>query len=123
MLSISRRAFLQKSTAAAAALTVVPNTILGKSRGHTAPSDKLNIAGVGIGGQGNSNLRNMAPNSNIVALCDIDWRYSKKVFDTYPQAKRYWDYRKMYDEMDKSIDAVLVATAMQCYGNGCQLVC
>ncbi|MDR1556329.1 MAG: Gfo/Idh/MocA family oxidoreductase [Tannerellaceae bacterium] len=111
MLHISRRAFLQKSTAAAAALTIVPNTILGKSHGYTAPSDKLNIAGVGIGGQGNSNLRSMAPNNNIVALCDIDWKYSKKVFDTYPQAERYWDYRKMYDEKGKSIDAVLVATA------------
>jgi hypothetical protein len=111
MSNISRRSFLQKSTAATAALTIIPNTILGKSHGYTAPSDKLNIAGVGIGGQGNGNLRNMAPNDNIVALCDIDWKYSKKVFDTYTQAKRYWDYRKMYDEMGKSIDAVLVATA------------
>jgi hypothetical protein len=111
MSNISRRSFLQKSTAAAAALTVVPNTILGKSHGYTAPTDKLNIAGIGIGGMGNSNLRNVATSENIVALCDIDWKYAKPVFDTYPQAKKYWDYRKLYDELGKEIDAVIVATA------------
>jgi hypothetical protein len=111
MSNISRRSFLQKSTAAAAALTIVPNTILGKSHGYTAPTDKLNIAGVGIGGMGNTNLRNMATTENIVALCDIDWKYAKPVFETYPQAKKYWDYRKLYDELGKGIDAVVVATA------------
>jgi hypothetical protein len=110
MSNISRRSFLQKGTAAAAALTIVPNTILGKSHGYTAPSDKLNIAGVGIGGMGSTNLRNMET-ENFVALCDVDWRYAKPVFDRYPQAKKYWDYRKMYDELGKSIDAVMVATA------------
>ncbi|MDR2118528.1 MAG: Gfo/Idh/MocA family oxidoreductase [Tannerellaceae bacterium] len=108
--NISRRSFLQRGAAAAAAFTIVPNTILGKSHGYTAPSDKLNIAGVGIGGMGNGNLANMAE-ENIVALCDIDWKYSKKVFETYPQAKKYWDYRKLFDELGKDIDAVLVATA------------
>ncbi len=54
----------------------------------------------------------MWPDSeNIVALCDVDWGYSKRVFDAYPAAKKYWDFRKMYDEMGKSIDAVIVATA------------
>ncbi|MDD2437622.1 MAG: Gfo/Idh/MocA family oxidoreductase [Massilibacteroides sp.] len=110
MSNISRRSFLQKGTAAAAALTIVPNAVLGKSHGHTAPTDKLNIAGIGIGGMGAANLRNME-SENFVALCDIDWKYAKHVFDKYPQAKKYWDYRKMYDEMGKSIDAVLVATA------------
>ncbi|MDR2388955.1 MAG: Gfo/Idh/MocA family oxidoreductase [Tannerellaceae bacterium] len=110
MSNISRRSFIQRSAASAAALTIVPNTILGKSHGYTAPSDKLNIAGIGIGGMGNSNLTNMAE-ENIVALCDIDWKYSKKVFETYPQAKKYWDYRKLFDELGKDIDAVLVATA------------
>ncbi|MDF9829206.1 Gfo/Idh/MocA family oxidoreductase [Parabacteroides sp. PF5-6] len=110
MSNISRRSFLQRGTAAAAAFTIAPSTILGKSHGYTAPTDKLNIAGIGIGGMGNANLRHMAT-ENIVALCDVDWKYSKKVFDNYAQAKKYWDYRKMYDEMGKSIDAVMVATA------------
>ncbi|MDH6307027.1 hypothetical protein M2459_003700 [Parabacteroides sp. PF5-5] len=110
MSNISRRSFLQKGTAAAAALTIVPNSILGKSHGYTAPTDKLNIAGVGIGGMGNANLTHMAT-ENIVALCDVDWKYSKPVFEKYGQAKKYWDFRKMYDEMGKDIDAVMVATA------------
>lgn len=110
MSNITRRSFLQKGTAAAAALTIVPNTVLGKSHGHTAPTDKLNIAGIGIGGMGAANLRNMET-ENIVALCDVDWKYAKGTFDKYPQAKKYWDYRKMYDEMGKSIDGVMVATA------------
>ena len=108
---ITRRSFLQKSATAAAALTIVPSSILGKSHGYAAPSDKLNIAAVGIGGMGNSNLKDMEKTENIVALCDVDWKYAKKVFDRHPESKKYWDYRKMFDEMGKSIDAVLVATA------------
>lgn len=111
MSNITRRSFLQRGTAAAAALTIVPSSVLGKSHGHIAPTDKLNIAGVGIGGMGNANLKNMETTENIVALCDVDWKYAKPVFDRHPQAKKYWDYRKMYDEMGKSIDAVMVATA------------
>lgn len=110
MSNISRRSFLQKSVAATAAITIAPSSILGKSHGYTAPSDKLNIAAIGIGGVGKRNLRYMST-ENIVALCDVDWDYAKPVFDTYPKAKKYWDYRKMYDEMGKSIDAILVATA------------
>ncbi|WP_102407110.1 Gfo/Idh/MocA family protein [Parabacteroides bouchesdurhonensis] len=111
MSNISRRSFLQRGAAAAAAFSIVPGSILGKSHGYIAPSDKLNIAAVGIGGMGNANLKNMETTENIVALCDIDWKYAKPVFERHPQAKKYWDFRKMYDEMGKSIDAVLVATA------------
>ena len=111
MSNITRRSFLQRGAAAAAALTIAPGSVLGKSHGHVAPTDKLNIAGVGIGGMGNANLKNMEKTDNIVALCDVDWKYAKPVFDRLPNAKKYWDYRKMYDEMGKSIDAVLVATA------------
>ncbi len=110
MTNITRRSFLQKGTAAAAALTIVPSSVLGKSHGYTAPTDKLNIAGVGIGGRGAGVLRGMET-ENMVAMCDVDWKYAKPVFDKYPQAKKYWDYRKMYDEMGKDIDAVMVATA------------
>ncbi|MDR3137674.1 MAG: Gfo/Idh/MocA family oxidoreductase [Tannerellaceae bacterium] len=110
MSKISRRSFLRQGTAAAAALTIVPGSVLGKSHGHVAPTDKLNIAGIGVGGMGNSNLRNMST-ENIVALCDVDWKYAKPVFDHYAKVKKFYDYRKMYDEMGKSIDAVMVATA------------
>jgi len=59
---------------------------------------------------GRTNLRNMK-SQNIVALCDVDWKYAQKTFDDYPDAKKYWDWRKMFDEMHKDIDAVVVATA------------
>ena len=107
---ISRRKFLETGAIAAAGLTVVPSSVLGKSMGYKAPSDKLNIAGVGVGGRGFSVLRQME-SQNIVALADVDWKYSKRAFDYFPNAKKYYDYRKMYDELGKSIDAVMVATS------------
>ncbi len=106
---VSRRGFLGTGAAAAAAITILPsNTIAGL--GHKAPSDKLNIAAVGIGGMGNSNLKNLK-SENIVGLCDVDWKYADKVFSSFPEAKKYKDWRVMYDELGKSIDGVLVATA------------
>ncbi len=107
---ISRRRFLQSGATAAVGLTVVPSSVLGKSFGHTAPSDKLNIAGVGVGGRGFAVLKGME-SQNIVGLADVDWKYSKPVFDHFPNAKKYYDYRKMYDELGKSIDAVMVASS------------
>lgn len=107
---MSRRKFLQAGATAAVGLTVVPSSVLGKSMGHTAPSDKLNIAGVGVGGMGFGNLKNME-SQNIVGLADVDWNYSKHVFEYFPKAKKYYDYREMYDELGKSIDAVMVASA------------
>lgn len=109
MKSITRRNFLKRTTVATM-FTIVPNVVLGKSHGYISPTDKLNIAAVGLAGMGNVNIEHVA-SENIVALCDIDWKYAKHVFDKHPKAKKYWDYRKMYDEMGKSIDAVIIATA------------
>ncbi len=108
---ISRRKFLSTGAKAAIGLTIIPSTVLGKNFGHVAPSDKLNIAAVGIGGMGHANIKAVEATENIVGLCDVDWKYAKGVFDRFPKAKKYWDFRKMYDEMGKSIDAVIVATA------------
>jgi hypothetical protein len=108
--NITRRSFIERTGAVAAGLTILPGTVI-SGFGHRAPSDKLNIAVVGIGGMGNSNLKAVKGTENIVALCDVDWNYAKKVFADNPDAKPYWDWRKMYDEMGKSIDAVIVATA------------
>ena len=109
MNTITRRKFLGNSAAVAAGMTVIPAHVMGKTFGRTAPSDKLNIAGIGVGGMGRRNLSNMKT-ENIVALCDVDWQYAEKTFNDYPNAKRYKDWRVMFDEMGKSIDAVLVAT-------------
>jgi predicted dehydrogenase len=77
--------------------------------GATSPNEKLNLAGVGVGGQGASDLRQMESES-IVAVCDVDWAYADHTFKRYPKAKPYKDFRQMLDEMDKEIDAVAVAT-------------
>jgi hypothetical protein len=108
--NITRRTFIGTTGAVAAGLTILPSSVI-SGLGKRAPSDKLNIAVVGIGGMGNSNLKAVKETENIVALCDVDWAYAKKVFADNPDAKAYWDWRKMYDEMGKSIDAVIVATA------------
>ena len=109
MSDITRREFLKTGAMALAGFTIAPSSILGMSHGHVAPSDKLNIIGVGVGGRGAGVLRNMA-SQNIIGLCDVDWKYSNNVFNDYPKAKRYYDYRKMYDELGKSADAVVIAT-------------
>jgi len=107
---ISRRKFLQTGAKAAIGFSIVPSSVLGKSLGHVAPSDKLNILGVGVGGRGAGVLKGME-SQNIIGLCDVDWKYSGRVFNAYPKAKTYYDYRKMFDELGKSADAVMVATA------------
>jgi hypothetical protein len=107
---LSRRRFLRNSAAMAAGMTIIPNVAMGGALGRNAPSDKLNIAGVGIGGRGFAVLKAMET-ENIVALCDVDWKYAQKTFDHFPNAKKYWDWRKMFEEMGDSIDAVVVATA------------
>ncbi len=106
---ITRRDFLRRSAIGVAGLTIVPSAVLGSKAGKKSPSDKLNIAGIGIGGKGAVNIRNMS-GENIVALCDVDWDYAKKTFEEYPNAKRFWDYREMFDKMNKDIDAVVVVT-------------
>jgi predicted dehydrogenase len=101
---ISRRTFV--GATAVAAFTYLPARVLG--RGAASPNEKLNIAGIGIGGQGGWDLEQVA-GENIVALCDVDWDYAAKTFDKYPKAKRYKDFREMLDK-EKGIDAVVVGT-------------
>ncbi len=102
-----RRRFLAATSSAVAALMVVPRHMLGGT-GQTSPNNKLNIAGIGIGGQGASDLEEVN-SENIVALCDVDTEYAAKTFNKYPNAKRYKDFREMLDK-EKSIDAVVVGT-------------
>lgn len=105
---ISRRAFIGTS-AAAAAFLALPRPMRGAT-GTGSPASKLNIAGVGIGGQGSVDLRAVADaGENIVALCDVDTDYAAHTFEEYPNARRYADFRVML-EKEKSIDAVVVGT-------------
>jgi len=107
---LPRRTFLKNSVAAAAGIIIIPSHVMGRALGHVAPSDKLNIAGVGIGGKGRVNLEAMST-ENIVALCDVDWEYALDCFNDFPAARRYWDWRIMLEEMGNDIDAVMIATA------------
>jgi len=104
---LSRRDFIG-AAGAVAAFTIVPRHVLG-GPGNTPPSEKLNIAGIGVGGQGASDLQALE-SQNIVALCDVDWRHADGTFRRYPNAKKYKDFREMLDKEDKNIDAVVVAT-------------
>jgi predicted dehydrogenase len=104
---LNRRQFLCGTAASAAAFMIVPGGVLGLNGAESANS-KLNLAGIGIGGQGASDLSNME-NENIVALCDVDKRHGAHVFKKYEKAKQFTDYRKMLDEM-KEIDGIVIAT-------------
>ena len=104
---MKRRRFLAGG-AAVAGLTIVPRRVLGAWQGTPAPSDRLNIAAVGIAGMGKNNVKR-CETERIVALCDVDFERSKPVFELYPEAKTYKDYRVMLDEV-KDIDAVIIAT-------------
>src|SRR5512132_2498335 len=77
MTHMSRRRFMSNVAAATAGFAIVPRHVLG--RGLTAPSDLLNVAAVGVGGQGRSDLINLA-SENVVALCDVDWAFADKGF-------------------------------------------
>ena len=99
----TRRELLEKATAvsAAATLTIVPRHVLG-GEGYVAPSEKMNIAGVGLGDMGPANLKNLE-SENIVALCDVDPNHAARTIQRYSSAKFYTDYRELLDRQ-KDID-------------------
>lgn len=81
-----------------------------KAKKKVAATDKLNIAAVGIGGRGAADI-NAMESQNIVALCDCDWKYAAHEFERFPNAKRFKDYREMFDKIGNEFDAVIVGTA------------
>jgi predicted dehydrogenase len=105
----TRRQFLRATSTAVAGVMIVPRHVIAGS-GQTAPSDKVNVAGIGVGGQGESDINEISKESNIVALCDVDSRRAANTFKKFPDTKQYRDFRKMLDEQSKNIDAVVVAT-------------
>ena len=103
----TRRKFLKTAGLGATTFMIVPRHVLG-GPAYTPPSDKLNIAGIGVGGRGADILRNAHKGKeNIVALCDVDDKRAADTYKTYSKAKRYKDFRKML-EQQKDIDAVMV---------------
>jgi predicted dehydrogenase len=134
---LTRRNFLRTTAVASAAFTIIPSVAMGKKLGHLAPSDTLNVALIGAGNQGAGDISSIckgevenAPQGmfamtskpgteKLVAVCDVDWGYGpvKNTFAKFPGAKKYKDWRLMFDEMGKSIDAVVVATADHNHAN------
>jgi predicted dehydrogenase len=89
------------------AISIVPRHVLGGT-GYTAPSDKLNIACVGAGGKGESDIQALST-ENLVAFCDVDNERAAATYKAFPKVKRYKDFRKMLEEMDSDIDAITVS--------------
>ena len=106
----SRRKFIKNASLAGAGFFIVPRHVLG--RGFVAPSDKLNIAGIGAGGKGESDLAEFSKSSkvNIVALADVDDRQCKKSRDRFSKAHYYKDFREMLDKEKNNIDACSIST-------------
>ena len=107
----SRRSFLKTTALAAAGFMIVPRHVLG-GKGFLAPSDRLIVAGVGVGGKGQSNLSNIykGGKADIAFLCDVDDRRAANSVKNFPAAKYYKDYREMLDKEGKHIDGVVVST-------------
>ena len=103
---IPRRDFMQRS-AAAAAFTIVPRHVLGK--GYRAPSDMLNVACIGVGGMGRSDVRGFSV-EYIRALCDVDQVAAEDAYRSHPDARRYTDFREMLAREGNEIDLVTVST-------------
>ena len=105
----SRRKFIKNVSVAATGFFIIPRHVLG--RGFVAPSDKLNIAGIGAGGKGESDLAEFSksPAVNIISLCDVDDRSSVKSRSRFPKASYYKDYREMLAKEGKNVDAVSVS--------------
>lgn len=91
-----------------AAASIVPSHVLGL-RGQTPPSNKLNIGCIGVSGRGGADIDELK-SENIVALCDVDWKHAAPTFEKFPKAKRFKDFRRMFDSIANEMDAVLVAT-------------
>ncbi|NHF59251.1 Gfo/Idh/MocA family oxidoreductase [Flavobacteriaceae bacterium TP-CH-4] len=112
----SRRSFIKKG-ALATSIFIVPRHVLG-GVGYLAPSDRLNLAAIGAGGKGSSDIFNASVNGRekVVALCDVDFSGSaKKSVENFPKAKLYADYREML-EKEKGIDAVTISTPDHVHG-------
>ena len=106
---LSRRRFLGAMAGSALGFQIVPRCVLG-GFGQTPPSEKLNIAGIGVGGQGGGLVRAMAGlGQNIVALCDVDGKYAARTFKAYPDALVFKDYRVLLEKRS-DLDAVAIGT-------------
>jgi predicted dehydrogenase len=107
---INRRRFLQTLAAGAGAGYFYTATALSADRAGGKPNDKIHFAGIGVGGKGSGDISQAGHLGEVVALCDIDENNLNAKASEFSSAKKYFDFRKMLDEMGKDIDAVTVST-------------
>ncbi len=100
-----QRRDLLKSAAVGAGLTILRS---GTLRGQNAPSNRLNVALIGVWGRGTAHY-NVLRNENVVALCDVNDNRTKEALAIFPKAKTYWDWRRVMDQKD--VEAVMICTA------------
>lgn len=107
----SRRNFIKNSALAAGGFMILPRHVLG-GKGFVAPSDKLLVAGIGVGGKGQSDLANFykSGKAEIAFLCDVDDRMATTSRKNFPKAKYYKDWRELIDKEHKNFDAASVST-------------
>ena len=103
----NRREFVKVTAAAGVGFWAAGGVAPKKS---IAANETINFAAVGVGGKGNSDSDDAGRNGNLVGICDIDENNLNRKGAKYPSAKKYFDYRKMLDELGKTIDAVTVST-------------
>jgi len=112
--SNNRRDFLKKSLLTAGGISVIPSEMIFSRGNSVAPSDKINLAFIGIGHRGASIAKSLYKTglANIVALCDVDMgaKHTQGIIEMFPDVPRFQDFRKMFDEMGTKIDAVSVGT-------------
>jgi len=104
---MNRRRFLKNAGATGIGFWIAG--CAGEMRRTKSPNEKLDVAGIGVGGKGEVDVGQCA-GENIVALCDADEARAAGTIKKFPKAKIYRDFRKMFDEMGKGIDAVTVST-------------
>jgi predicted dehydrogenase len=104
----NRRQFMQNTAMAGVGFWIAARAGAAESQ---SPNERIAVAAIGLGDQGNTDSQNVSKLADIVAICDVDdTRLNVPDDKRFPKAKRYTDYRKMFDEMGKSIDAVTVST-------------
>ena len=106
-MQLTRREFLRNAAWSGASLIVLADSRVVRG---TQANERLDVAGIGVGGRGAANVNGVGASENIVALCDVDQKHAAQTFERYPRAKRYTDFRRMLDKIHNRIDAVVVGT-------------
>jgi hypothetical protein len=108
-----RRDFRTGSAAVSSLFTFVTKSVFGQAGMASSANDKLNIACIGVGGMGASDVGSVS-SENIIALCDVDENHAAATFNKFPNARKYKDFRIMLEKEAKNIDAVTVSTPVNC---------